>query len=55
MIILGLRTFWDLQQNQDIQKEDAWQEQMLKIELKVSELEEYRAIAFLHHVILRKK
>lgn len=53
--ILGMRTFWDLQQNQEIQKDEAWQEQMLEMELKVSELEDYKAIAFFHHVILRKK
>lgn len=53
--ILGVRTFWDLQQNQEIQKDEAWQEQMLEMELKVSELEEYKAIASFHHVILRKK
>lgn len=53
--ILGIRTFWDLQQNQEIQKDKTWQEQMLKIELQVSELEEYKSIASFHHVILRKK
>jgi ubiquinone/menaquinone biosynthesis C-methylase UbiE len=29
--------------------------QMLEIELKVSEIEEYKAIASFHHVIFRKK
>lgn len=53
--ILGMRTFWDLQQNQEIQKDKIWQDEMLEIELKVSELEEYKAIACFHHVILRKK
>ncbi|MVX65674.1 methyltransferase domain-containing protein [Clostridium chromiireducens] len=52
---LGLRTFWDLQQNQEIQKDTTWQQQMLEIELKVSELEEYKSISSFHHVILRKK
>lgn len=52
--ILGMRAFWDLQQNQEIQKDKTWQEQMLKIELKVSELEEYKAVASFHHIILRK-
>jgi S-adenosylmethionine-dependent methyltransferase len=52
--ILGVRTFWNLQQSQDIQKDKTWQEQMLEMELKVSELEEYKAIASFHHVILRK-
>lgn len=53
--ILGVRTFWDLQQNQEIQNDKKWQEQMLEIESKVSEIEEYKAISFFHHVILRKK
>jgi S-adenosylmethionine-dependent methyltransferase len=53
--ILGMRTFWDLQQNQEVQKDKTWQEQMLEMELKVSTLEEYKAIASFHHVILRKK
>jgi len=53
--ILGIRTFWNLQQNQEIQKDKAWQEQMLEIELKVSDFEEYKSIASFHHVILRKK
>jgi len=53
--ILGIRTFWDLQQNQEIQKDKAWQEQMLGMELKVSDLEEYKSISSFHHVILRKK
>lgn len=53
--ILGLRTFWDLQQNQEIQKDTAWQKHMLEMELKVSGLEEYKAVAFFHHIILRKK
>ncbi|SCZ11029.1 methyltransferase domain-containing protein [Alkaliphilus peptidifermentans] len=52
---LGMRTFWDLQQNQEIHKDKTWQEQMLKMELLASELEEYKAIASFHHVILRKK
>jgi hypothetical protein len=50
-----VRTFWDLQQNQEIHNDQNWQEQMLEIELKVSEIEEYKAIASFHHVILRKK
>ncbi len=53
--IRGVRTFWALQQNQEIHKDKTWQDQMLQMELKVSELEEYKAIASFHHVILRKK
>ncbi len=52
--VLGMRTFWDLQQNQEIQKDPLWQEQMLEMETQVSDLEEYKTIAFFHHVILRR-
>jgi SAM-dependent methyltransferase len=52
--IQGIRTFWDLQQNQDIQKDISWQEKMLNIEMRVSGLEEYKTVAFFHHIILRK-
>lgn len=53
--ILGVRTFWDLQQNQEIHRDKIWQKKMLEMELKVSELEVYKAIAAFHHVILRRK
>ena len=53
--ILGMRTFWDLQQNQDIQKDEKWQKQMIAMEQRVCEREEFKAVAFFHHLILRKK
>lgn len=53
--VLGQRTFWDLQQNQDIQKEDDWQMNMLQLEHRVSRIKEYIDIAFFHHVILKRK
>lgn len=52
--VFGQRVFWDLQQNQEIQSEPEWQDKILKIEQRVSEIDEYRDIAFFHHVILRK-
>lgn len=52
---LSLRTFWDLQQNQEIQKESDWQNKMIEIEMRVSDLEEYKKIAFFHHLIIKKK
>ncbi len=51
---LGMRTFWDLQQNQQNHTDQQWQQQMLEAELRVCELEPYRSIAFFHHLILRK-
>lgn len=52
---MGLRTFWDLQQNQEIQKDLEWQRKMIEMELKVSEVREYQDIAFFSHLILKRK
>lgn len=52
--VRGIRCFWDLQQEQDIQRDPDWQAQMTAMELRVSELEPYRAIAFFHHLTLTK-
>lgn len=53
--ILGMRTFWDLQQNQDIQSDPDWQREMMSLEQRVSDRAEYQSIAFFHHVFLRKR
>ena len=50
----GIRAFWDLQQNQEKHPDELWQEEMMKLEMRVSEVEEFRSIAFFHHLILRK-
>lgn len=52
--IYGIRTFWDLQQDQAIEQNTGWQEKMIQIEMRVSEMEAFRSIAFFHHVILKK-
>lgn len=52
--IYGIRTFWDLQQDQAIEQNTDWQEKMIQIEMRVSEMEAFRSIAFFHHVILKK-
>ncbi len=52
--VRGLRTFFDLQQNQEIQRDPAWQERMFRLEWRVAEREPYRSAAFLHHIILRR-
>lgn len=51
----GIRTFWDLQQNQQCHSDPAWQEKMLALETRVSTMPEYQAIAFFHHMILQKQ
>lgn len=50
----GLRTFWDLQQNQEIQATENWQKNMLQLEQKVSQNDIFYNIAFFHHLIFSK-
>lgn len=51
----GLRTFWDLQQNQEIQKDEEWQKKMMDIEMRVSQNPDFQVIAFFHHLIFQKQ
>ena len=53
--IFGLRTFWELQQNQEIQKDEEWQKKMIDIEMKVSQNPDFQKIAFFHHLIFVKR
>ena len=50
----SLRTFWDLQQNQEIQKDEEWQKKMIDIEMRVSHNPDFQKIAFFHHLIFQK-
>ena len=50
----GLRTFWNLQQNQEIQKEEEWQNKMIDIEMRVSHNPDFQKIGFFHHLIFKK-
>jgi SAM-dependent methyltransferase len=52
--IFGIRTFWDLQQNQDIHKDVDWQEKMVEIELRVARIKEFQDVASFHHLMLKK-
>lgn len=51
----GIRTFWDLQQKQEKHGLDEWQDKMVELELRVSQMEEFRAIAFFHHLLFVKE
>lgn len=51
----GIRTFWDLQQNQEKHDQEEWQKNMTQLEMRVSQTEEYRQIAFFHHLVFTKK
>ncbi len=50
----GIRTFWDLQQKQEKHGLEEWQDKMVELELRVSQMEEFRAIAFFHHLVFVK-
>lgn len=50
--LLGIRTFWGLQQNNEVKYSLDWQEKMLALERKVCDKEAYRSIAFFHHILL---
>lgn len=51
----GVRTFWALQQNNDIKEQQIWQDNMFRIEKRVSEMNQFREISFYHHLILEKE
>lgn len=51
----GIRTFWDLQQNQEKHGTEEWQAQIMKLEMRVSQIDEYRRIAFFHHLLFIKE
>lgn len=51
---LGMRTFWDMQQNQEVHKDSQWQQKMIEIEMRVSDIDEYKNIAFFHHLTIEK-
>lgn len=52
--VLGIRTFWDLQQNQEKHCDEDWQQDMMKLEMRASEIDAFREVAFFHHLIIRK-
>ena len=49
----GIRTFWDLQQKQVKHSDEEWQEKMMQLEMRVSEMNEFINIAFFHHLIIK--
>ena len=52
--VFGIRTFWDLQQNQEKHGDEDWQEKMMQLEMRVAQMPEYRKVAFFHHLLLTK-
>ena len=52
--LFGIRTFWDLQQNQEKHSDEDWQDKMMQLEMRVAQMPEYRKVAFFHHLLLTK-
>jgi len=52
--VLGIRTFWALQQNNEIKYDPIWQEKMFEVEMKVCDINEYVNISFYNHIFLKK-
>lgn len=52
--VFGIRTFWDLQQNQEKHSDEEWQDKMMQLEMRVAQIPEYRDIAFFHHLLLKR-
>lgn len=52
---LGMRTFWDMQQNQEIHKDAEWQDKMIEIEMRVADMDAYKEIAFFHLLTIEKR
>ena len=52
--ILGMRTFWALGQDNSVKFSNEWYRNMLELERKASNMEEYRRVAFFNHLLLKK-
>lgn len=49
--IYGIRTFFSLSSNNEIKFTDEWYSNMLELEMKVCDIDEYKNIAFFNHLI----
>lgn len=52
--VLGIRTFWALQQNNEIKFDPTWQDKMFQLEMNVCNINDYINISFFNHILLRK-
>ena len=55
ILFLNSRYRSNMQQNQEIHKDADWQDKMVEIEMRVSDMDGYKDIAFFHHLIIEKK
>ncbi len=53
--IYGIRAFFALSSNDDIKYSDEWYNNMLELEMKICNKDEYKSIAFFNHLIFKKR
>ncbi len=53
--IYGIRTFFALSSNDDVKYTDEWYNNMLELEMKACNMDEYKNIAFFNHLIFTKE
>ena len=51
----GIRAFFGLSSNNEIKYTEEWYNAMLELEARAAAMDEYRKIAFFHHLIFQKK
>lgn len=50
----GIRAFFGLSSNNEIKSKKEWYQPMLELEIKASTMDEFKEIAFFHHLVFRK-
>jgi len=53
--ILGMRAFYALGQDNAVKYDDEWYKNMLELEIRTAEIDEYKNAAFLNHLFVYKK
>lgn len=52
--VLGIRTFFALNPNNEIRYDPIWQKKMFELEMKASDINDYKNISFYNHILLKK-
>lgn len=52
--VLGIRTFWGLPQDNEIKKQQSWQDDMFEIEMEVASNESFTNVSFFQHILINR-
>jgi len=53
--VFGMRAFWALGQDNSVKFTDEWYENMLELERRAADIEEYKQVAYLNHLLIQKR